>query len=323
MHFNSFMIVRRSNANNRRLRTKTRSQAHQLLEVKMRRDPMKRQRTQKMNMMLIKTFFVLLLSVAAYLGGKSFLDKFFFKNPDYNVQNLEVSLDTVMTVAELKSLTGLHEGVNIFSIDLSASEKVLSDLPEVKKAHVERLLPNTIHVSLERRIPIFRLVASPEEPFVPGQSFVVDQKGVVMAPKQLEASLLELPLLEGIDTAHVVLGKPIEDEKFSFAAALWNLLTNSKNSELMTIRSFDLSREYCALVTDETGARYIFGEENVPAQIERLQKLVNHCQETGRQIETANLILEHNTPVTFRSNSDASASKTAQFTGVTKLGRAR
>jgi hypothetical protein len=91
----------------------------------------------------------------------------------------------------------------------------------------------------------------------------------------------------------------------------------------MTIRSLDLSREYCAVVTDDTGAHYTFGEENLSAQLERLQKLVAHCQETGRQIEAANLILEHNTPVTFRSNSDASASKTAQFTAQNKAAHHR
>lgn len=314
------MIVRRSNNNsNRRLRTASRQKANQLLEVRLRRDPMKRQRTKKINMALMKVAFLAVLAVATYVGGRSLLDKFFFKNPDYNVQHLEISLDGVMTVAELKNLTGLHEGINIFNVDLSNTEKTLSDLADVKKAHVERLLPNTIQVSLERRIPIFRLASSADEAFVPGQSFVVDQSGVVMIPKTLDSSLLELPLLEGIDSSHVALGKPLQDEKFPFAVALWNLFINSKNSELITIRSLDLSRDYCAVVTDGNNAHFTFGEENLPAQMERLQKLFLHCQEAGRQIETANLMLEHNTPVTFCSNSEVGAhSKTTLLTAQSK-----
>lgn len=312
------MIVRRSNTNNRRLRSRKKSQSNQLLELRVRRDSAKHQRSRKVNMALMKVTFLGVLVIAAVIGGRVLLDKFFFKNPDYNVQHLEVSLDGVMTVEEFKKMTGLHEGTNIFQIELSAAEKILSDVPEVKKAHVERLLPNTIHVSLERRVPIFRLVSSSEESFAPGQSFVIDQEGMVMVPKKLEASLLELPLLEGIDISHLVSGKQIQDEKFLFAVALWNTLSNSKHSELITIGSLDLSRDYCAVISDTTHAQFIFGEENLPAQAERLQKLLTHCQETGRQIETANLILEHNTPVTFRSNSDAHLSKTALLTSRSK-----
>ncbi len=312
------MIVRRSNTNNRRLRAKKNSEAHQLLELRVRRDSVKHQRTKKMNTALIKVAFLGVLVIVSLLGRRALLDKFFFKNPDYNVQHLEASLDGVMTVEELQLMTGLHQGANIFLVDLSAAEKVLNDVAEVKKAHVERLLPNTIQISLERRTPIFRLVSSPEEAFAPGQSFVIDQDGMVMVPKKLEASLLELPLVEGIDISHLVAGKQLQDERFSFAVTLWNILSNSKNSELITIRSLDLSRDYCAVITDATHARFIFGEGNLPAQQERLQKLLAHCQETGRQVETANLILEHNTPVTFRSNSEVHFSKTALLTTASK-----
>lgn len=310
------MILRRSNTNNRRLRTKKGSQANQLLELRVRRDSVKQKRANKINAVLIKFIFFGLLVTAALVGGRMLLDKFFFTNPNYNVEHLEVSLDQVMTLEELKKLTGLHEGTNIFKVDLSAAEKILSDVPEVKKAHIERLLPNTIQISLERRIPILRLVASHDEAFVPGHSFVIDQSGMVMVPKNLDSTFLELPLLQGIDGAHVTVGKPIQDEKFSFAVALFTILSTYQHSELIMIRSLDLSRDYCAIITDQTDAHYIFSEENVPAQVERLQKLLAHCQATGRQIETANLILEHNTPVTFRSNINSSESvgKTAQFT---------
>jgi len=226
------MIVRRSNNNNRRLRAKKNSQAHQLLELRVRRDSAKHQRTKKMNMALMKVAFLGVLMLASFLGGRALLDKFFFKNPDYNVQHLEVVLDGVMELDELQQITGLHQGMNIFLVDLSASEKILNSVPEVKKAHVERLLPNTIQVTLERRTPIFRLVSSPEEPFAPGQSFVMDQSGMVMVPKKLESSLLELPLLEGMDTSHLIAGKQLQGEKFSFAIALWNKIPLEWNNSL-------------------------------------------------------------------------------------------
>jgi len=38
---------------------------------------------------------------------------------------------------------------------------------------------------------------------------------------------------------------------------------------------------------------------DLPGQVDRLRKLLAHCQESGRRIATANLITQRNTPVTF------------------------
>jgi len=295
------MVARRRSTSTRRPNNLRRKSSHHLLEVKMRTDKARRQKSRKFFEVFLKVAFLLLLLAGAYFGGAFLLDKFFFKNPDYNIQKIEASLDNVLSLAELESAIGLHEGINIFHFNLGKAEKILSDLPEVKKAHVERVLPSTIEITLERRVPVLRLVASPEETFVPGQSFVIDEEGVVMSPQKLNAALLELPIVEGLSLAGIQLGKILPDEKRPFVLALWKVLNNSGNT-LLTVRSIDFSRGYWAVVTDANKAQYIFGPEHLPAQLERLQKLLSYCQENNRQIETANLILEYNTPVTFRPN---------------------
>lgn len=265
----------------------------------MRADTVRRQKSRKFFGIFLKIacFFVLL--GATYFGGAFLLDKFFFKNPDYNIKKVQASLDDVLTLPELQAAIGLHEGMNIFNFHLGTAEKILSDLPEVKKAHIERILPSAIQVTLERRIPILRLAASPEDAFVPGQSFMIDEDGVVISPAKLNAALLELPTVEGLSLSDIHLGQPLQNEKRPFILALWKALNNSGNT-LITMRSLDFSRGYWAVVTDVNKTQYTFGPEHLSAQLERLQKLLSYCQENNRQLETANLILEHNTPVTFR-----------------------
>ena len=295
------MPVRRRSTSSRRSNTLRRKNSHHLLEVKMRTDTVRRQKNRKVFEIFFKAACLLLLLAGAYFGGIFLLDKFFFKNPDYNVQKVETSFDDVLTLPELETAIGLHKGMNIFHFHLEKAEKILSDLPEVKKAHVERVLPSTIQITLERRIPILRLAASSEEAFVPGQSFVIDEEGVVISPAKLNAALLELPIVEGVSLAGIQLGQPLSDAKRPFILALWKALNNSGNT-LLTVRSIDFSRGYWAVVTDVNKTQYIFGPEHLPAQLDRLQKLLSYCQENNRQIETANLIVEYNTPVTFRAN---------------------
>jgi cell division septal protein FtsQ len=299
------MPIRRSTSH-RRSNTLRRKSSHHLLEVKMRTDTARRQKSRKFFGIFFKVACILALLGATYFGGALLLDKFFFKNPDYNIQKIQASLDDVLTLPELQSAIGLHEGMNIFNFHLATAEKILNDLPEVKKAHIERVLPNTIQVTLERRIPILRLAASPEDAFVPGQSFMIDEDGIVISPAKLNAALLELPTIEGVSLADIHLGQTLQDEKRPFILALWKALNNSGNT-LITIRSIDFSRGYWAVVTDINKTQYTFGPEHLSAQLERLQKLLSYCQENNRQLETVNLIVEHNTPVTFRPNTEAAS----------------
>lgn len=288
---------------NRRSRVARGKKSRHLLEVKIRTDTVRRQRTRKIYGVLVKMMFLLVLLISSYFGGRLLIDKFFFKNPDYNVKHLDVSLDGVMTVPEFKECTGFTEGINIFHLDLAAAEKKLRAIPFVKKAHVERVLPDTVQVLLEHRVPILRLTASLDDAFVPGQSFVIDQDGVVMNPEKLDATLLELPTVKGIDTSKIHLGEALEDDNALFVLELWKALNNS-TSVTLNLRSIDVTHGYCAVVTDSNNTHFTFGTENLPSQIERLQKLLAHCQETGRQLATVNLMLEHNTPVTFLLNSE-------------------
>ncbi len=301
---NCYLMVTRRSTSARRSNTLRRKSSHHLLEVKMRTDTLRRQKNRKIVGVLLKVTCCLLLLCGAYFGGAFLLDKFFFKNPDYNIQKIQASLDDVVTLPELEAAIGLHEGMNIFNFHLETAEKTLNNLPEVKKAHIERVLPNTIQITLERRIPILRLAASPEESFVPGQSFVIDDEGIVMSPTKLTAALLELPIVEGVSLANIQLGQTLPDEKRSFILALWKALNDASNT-LFTMQSMDLSRGYWAVVTDTNKTQYTFGPEHLAAQLERLRKLLSYCQENNRQIETANLILEYNTPVTFRPNAEA------------------
>ena len=299
------MPARRTTNTNRRSRTTSKKKPHQLLDVKMRVNTVRRQRTRKIHKALLNTVIVLFLLGGLYLGGQVLLEKFFFKNPDYNVQHMNVSLCDILTLKELQEKTGFYKGVNIFSLDLSGAERSLSNLPDVKSARVERILPNTLRVTLERRVPVLRLATSSNETFVAGQSLVVDKVGVVMKPLALNASLLQLPFIEGVDFSKAPLGQPLQDERLEFALHLLDAFNNTGGISIEPC-SIDLSRGYCAVVTDASNAHFTFGDNHIPEQMGRLQKLLAYCQDTGRKIQSANLILEHNTPVIFRPNSEAS-----------------
>lgn len=262
---------------------------------------------------------VALLAVTARFAS----EKFFFKNSEYSLLHLVTHLNGVMTEDELINLTGFSEGKNIFSFDLDQANRKLAALPEVRSVSIERILPDTIEVGLERRKPLF-LLASPGEgegkgvgeTFVPGKTFLCDRDGVMMQPGRLDDIYLHLPVLRGVDTTGAVPGQHFKSESMATAIRVQQALSELPE-EIFSIRSVDVTKPYAAVVTDASNARFTFGtlgNQDLTSQLDRLRKLLDHCQETGRKIDTANLMLTRNTPVTFVLTPENRSSKITPVT---------
>ena len=273
---------------------------HHLLELNVRTASQQRQRRRKAGGVLWKIFATLIVLALTVVGLCLGAQKFFFQNTEYSLQHLDAKLDGVMTQEELVAMTGFEEGKNLFSLDLDQANKKLLALPEVRSVSLERILPDTITVKIERRLPIFLFAGSGDtgESFVPGKSFLCDLNGILMQPSRLAPEFLNLPILRGVDPGTARPGAHCDNDRLDFAIKLQQALAEIPE-ESFKIRSMDVSKDYAAVVTDSVNARYTFGTKDLPDQIERLRKLLSHCQETGRQIDTANLMVTRNTPVTF------------------------
>lgn len=160
---------------------------------------------------------------------------------------------------------------------------------------------------MEPRAPVFLFVAPGEseaaagESFIPGKSFLCDKDGVMMSPARLDNKFLGLPVLRGVSLDNAVPGKKLESSSLATALLLRQAISELPE-ETFRISSIDVSKPYAAVVTDASGAKFTFGtlgDADMPAQLDRLRKLLDHCQETGRKIQTANLMVNRNTPVTF------------------------
>jgi len=286
------------------------SSRHHLLELNVRTASIQRQRRHLATGVLWKMLVFLLVVIVLAVGGRLALGKFLFRNTEYALQHLESHLDGVMKPEELVSLTGFEEGKNLFLLDLDLARRKLAALPEVRSVNLERILPDTIKVTLERRIPVL-LFAGPTdagESFIPGKSVLCDREKILMQPSRLEPEFLNLPILKGVNPGTTQLGTALESDRLDFALQLQTALSQiTENS--FKIRAIDVSKDYAAVVTDSSNEAFIFGREDLPGQIERFRKLLAHCEESGRKIESANLMVARNTPVIFAMSSEAPSAK--------------
>ncbi len=283
---------------NRRLRSNlTRAN---LLDVRMRTVTARRRRRAIIFRWLTNVFLVVAVGVGAFFGLQAALDKFFFKNPEYTLRRISFELDEILTRDEALAVTGLREGVNIFSVDFAKVEAALREIPQVQDVRLARKLPDQIDVSITARRPIAWVAAPGEtgDPSASEKSLLVDAGGFLMRPRHIMPEYFHLPAIYGAKSDNVRDGEPLPGEDLRLAVRLIETVASHPNS-LLHIRAIDVSRGYCLEVVNDANARILFGTADFEEQLARLQQLLAHCNETGRSLERVNLMVKRNTPVNF------------------------
>ncbi len=283
---------------NRRLRNSL-SRAH-LLDVRMRTSTTRRRRQQTIARWVTKLFLIATISAAAFFGLRTALDRFFFRNAEYTLRRISFDLDGILTREEALAATGLHEGVNIFTVDLAKVEAALREIPQVQDVRLDRKLPDQIDVSVTARRPV-AWVAAPDEkgdPSASEKSLLVDASGFLLRPRRVLPEYFHLPAIYGVKSDNVRNGETLPGEDLRLALQLIETLARHPES-LLHIRTIDISRGYCIEVVNDANARILFATSDFEEQLARLQQLLEHCDESGRALESVNLMVKRNTPVTF------------------------
>lgn len=271
-----------------------------LLDVQLRTSTVRRRRHEFIGRWLFNIILIASLGVASFFGIRAALDRFFFSNADYTLNRVSLDLDNILTREEALNETGLHEGVNIFSVDLARVEKVLKAIPQVDTVRIERELPDQISITLTARDPIAWVAAEGEsgDPTASEKSLLVDATGYLMRPRHIQPEYFHLPVIYGVKSDNIRDGEPLSSQDLRVAISLVETVGRHPES-LLRIRTLDISKGYCIEVVNDRNAHILFAAEDFESQLGRLQQLLAHCEETGRNLESVNLMVKRNTPVRF------------------------
>jgi cell division septal protein FtsQ len=282
---------------NRRVsNTRQRKQQH-LLEVTVRRDIARKQQTRKVLGVTCRIVLSVGLILGAFFAGKEGLRRFLWENPDYYLTDVRVPADGALTREQILAAAQIVEGRNIFEIDLARARAGLDALPQVDRVEVQRVLPNRINIQIAERRPIAWVAArADEDPSVSEKAFLIDARGVVMRSKTMLPEYLLLPVISGAPVENYAPGQVVKT--LEMQAAL-DLIRLNADSTFFQIRNIDISKGYCLVVTDRNHVHATFGLDAVDQQQARLNRILERTQLLQREVQTVNLLVERNTPVTF------------------------
>src|SRR5262249_11532261 len=120
---------RRSQARNRRLSNVRQRRQQHLLDVKVRSRRATQHRVRRGMGMLWKLVLLAGLCTGGYVGAREAAARLFFENPDYQIKTIELQTDGTLQREEVLKAADLHEGQNIFGVNLAQIRDHLQQLP--------------------------------------------------------------------------------------------------------------------------------------------------------------------------------------------------
>ena len=199
------------------------------------------------------------LPVAAYVGWEKALRADFF-----HVTGVDLEGATHTQISDVERVIGITgPDVNIFTIDPEYGRKRVEQLPWVKRASVNRVLPDRIRVSLVERVAAGVVMRD--------GLWLMEEDGSVFATME-QAPALDLPI---ISIPGAIRGsEQTEDEKRRIRealriAALYQKLGLDSWTRLAEVE-IDPVTGY-ALVTEERRLRVLLGDGRMEARLGRLE----------------------------------------------------
>ena len=292
--------TRKRSRNTRVSNPRQRKQQH-LLDVKVRARKATQHRNRRILVFMSKIVLAAAVCSGSVVGARVAMRRFFFENPDYRLAMIDVQTDGSLLRDQVLRAANLREGENIFRVNLAQVHRVLQQLPQVDEVEVVRKLPGEIDIRIVERKPIAWITGEKEisDPFQSDVAFLIDARGVLMKERKLLPEYLGLPLITGCTNESLEPGKIVQSVEAKAALELLRLSAASFMQTRFQIREIDLSKGYCLVVTDKNHTRITVGFDQLEKQIQRLEQFLVYADDSKREIETVNLLVQRNIPVTF------------------------
>ena len=241
----------------------------------------------------------LIVGLIAHWAMQGALRSSFFSNADFRLKTIEIEVNGTMSKAEVLEWSGLRHGQNLLSINLAEVRRRMLANPYISEVHLERRLPDSLHIQLDERQPVAILYPrSKNGARLLQDVYYVDSSGMVIKPKPGER-LRPLPVVTGIDASYVAEGLKLDYPPGLSALNFVRLINLSPLRTELDLTQIDLLVDGSFMVRTRQGGQIRFRADYLEAQLERLTIIIGYARRQKRVIQTVDLSPDKNIPVLF------------------------
>ena len=227
-------------------------------------------------------------------------DRAFRTSTTYAVGQFELVTNGAITAPQVAAVTGLRPDQNITALDLGVLRRQLLTLPQVREAMVERRLPNHLSIRLEERRPAAWLACAGQGlRAFDSRGLLLDGEGVVFPAGVMLNEYTALPVIHCADLSAVTPGRQVEYPLIRQALALVQLIRLQTWPQPMAVEQIHLTNRFTMVAQMDTDALFTFQPDQLERQLSRLHAILTKVGSSRNRVESVNLQLERNVPVTF------------------------
>ncbi len=300
---------------NRRLKNRN------VLQVKLRTRGQRLARVRLVFWALLVALGTVLGLFLVWRGGEWALREMVFENHSFALQKVQVEGGEFVPPSEIMRWSGVREGMNLLGLDLARVKRDLELVPLIRSAAVERVPPNTLRIRVSEREPLARVLApqaasSGEEVRI--VSYYLDRDGYLFGWNSSEswghsfAALgMRLPMVRGIPGQELRPGREIKSKPVQSALQWAAEFKRSPMAGLVDVRSIDVSLPQVLQVQTSAGSLITFGHGRTEQQFRRWWHVHELGRKQGKIVQSLDLSITNNTPVTFLDAVEPVESSTA------------
>lgn len=135
--------------------------------------------------------------------------------PAFNVNNIDISGNNMVSDEEIIMAGGLSKNVNILNVDTDAAEKNIKSLPYIKKAEIKRSFHDTIKIKVMEEVGVAYFTTKNGYVIISSDGKCIDVSSGLSEDKNSSgqvAQLPKLPVIKGIKNVKYSKGEIVESE---------------------------------------------------------------------------------------------------------------
>lgn len=209
----------------------------------------------------LKIFIILILLIIAII--------LILMSDLFNIKNIEVKGNSILSKEKIISLSGIQKESNIFSVSRNATREKLKEEAYIEKSKVSFKLPNTIEIEIVERVPRYMLQFADSFVYVNNQGYMLE---ITNEP-------LEIPILIGIvtDLSNIHPGSRMDIQDLNKMEKVIKIVEVAKANDIANlITKIDITDEKnYTLILESEGKKAYLGEcEEINTRILILKKIL-------------------------------------------------
>ncbi len=158
----------------------------------------------------------------------------FLKSPFFNIEEITVKIDhnTVLTESEIRELSNIVVGQNMFSISKRKSIENISTNSYVESVKIKRKVPNKLEIEVIERTIAFQFE-------IDGAYAYIDNYGVVIDQQSEKKDCI---VITGYKTENIVTGNKLSEDDIQGLSDVMVIIQEAKSNEIVDdITKIDIS----------------------------------------------------------------------------------